>query len=344
VISTSIYLLNLITGNNCRENVFGENLNFFLFTHSITAESGGFFSLEIMQTNEYRRVLAYQYAESLIHAGYFEHGEKVKSCCQSFLALICEYCASLKMRAVVSHCHVRLCPFCEESRSLRNREICRELLDRVRVRPKMLTLTVRNRDEISADWISEIMKSFRRMRQRKRWKDLVRAGTVSLEITYSEQKGFHPHLHCSLDSDYFPQAEISEMWKSCTRSDGYVVDIREFKGVEELSKYVCKASDYAGEWKISAALFEAVKGKRLFGAFGAWYGLYQEIKKAIEADRKSKVCPDCSGPLTFFGSLDQNEVYLCKETGDFYVCEKKAREIRISHAQSLERWARAAGF
>ncbi len=295
---------------------------------------------------QYRRILAGQISANLRYGGLLVQAEKMENCCQLFSAMICEHCGSPFVRAVTSHCHVRLCPFCEELRSLGNRKVLRYLMKETELGSKFLTLTVKNRPEITPEWISEIWKSVRLFRQRKNWKEHVLGGVQSLEIIHHETTGYHPHVHFVLDSRYWNAFEISSTWEDITKGDGKIINIKEIHGdrVDEFCKYIAKASDYSDQWRVTTELFKAIRGKQLFSAFGAWYGLQKEIKKEIEEERQRQVCPDCGSELTFAGQVGTEDVYQCPETGDFFLCPEKAQETIMEHASRLARIAKARGF
>ena len=294
---------------------------------------------------EYLRFWADRIAANLRHGGYLKQAERMENCFKIFGSLLCEHCGSERLRALPHSCGVRLCPFDEEIRSVKNRRITRRHLKQVKLRPKFLTLTVKNRPEISGEWISETKESFRRLRRCQAWKDHVIGGLVSLEVTYTEKKGYHPHLHIVMDAGYWNQFELSRAWNEATRGDGRIINIKEIRGdrVDEFCKYVAKASDYSDQWRVTVALFKAIKGRRLFYGFGDWHGVVGEMEKEIEAERKNQKCPDCGSGLTWVGSVSAQDVYVCPVTLDYYVCVEKARETRMEYGSRLSRIAKARG-
>ncbi len=219
-------------------------------------------------------------------------------------------------------------------------------MEKIEIGAKFLTLTVKNRPEITSEWISDIWKSVRRFRQRRNWKDHVLAGVQSLEITYHETTGYHPHVHFAIDAHYWNAFDISSTWEKVSCGDGKITKIKEIRGnsVDEFCKYIAKTSDYSDQWRVTAALFEAVRGKRLFAAFGAWVGFQKEIEKEIKEERNRQLCPDCGSELTFTGQVGTDDVFQCPETGDFYLCVEKAKQTLVEHGTRLARIAKARGF
>jgi len=295
----------------------------------------------------YLRFLADRTAANLRHGGYLVQAERMENCCRLFSAQFCEHCGSEKLRASSPHhCHVRLCPFCEEIRAVKDRKISRRYLEKTKIWPVFLTLTVKNRPYITAQWISDNLKSFRRLRQRKAWDDHVVGGFYSLEVTHTEEKGYHPHIHIAMDAHYWNHREISRIWEEVTRGDGKIIAIKEIcgDGVEEFCKYVAKASQYSDQWRVTCELFKALSGKRLFAGFGEWFGAVKEMSIEIDAERKNQLCPECGSGLTWIGFVNEEDVYICPSHGDFYVSRGKAGEMILEHGNRLKRIARIKDF
>jgi len=295
---------------------------------------------------DYLRFWADRTAANLRHGGYLVEAERMENCCKIFSAMMCEHCGSDRLRASPHHCGVRLCPIDEERRAVSNRRITRILLKTPDLHLIFLTLTFKNRPEITGEWLSENTAGFRRFRNRKAWKEHVNGGLFTLEVIYTDEMGYHPHFHIVMDAKYWNQFEISRIWNEVTRGDGRIIDIRKIRGdrVDEFCKYVAKASQYSDQWKVTCALFEALKGKRLFSGFGGWYGLVGEIQKEIEAERESQKCPGCGSGLTWAGSVNAQDVYRCPVEGHFFILPEKARKMILEHGNRLKRIAGIKDF
>lgn len=196
-----------------------------------------------------------------------------------------------------------VCPFCAARRGSKTVE---RYLDRLRVvlqeRPGLklglLTLTVKNGPDL-VERHTHLECSWRRLQERRRdwlkkgrgYTELAKvAGALfSYEVT-NKGKGWHPHLHAIvLLDDWLDQGKLSAEWQAIT-GDSYIVDIRRIgKGLHdmldttgnivpdvvdaftEVSKYALKFSDLSFSDNLHA--FETLRGKRLQGAFGAFWGV-----------------------------------------------------------------------
>lgn len=196
-----------------------------------------------------------------------------------------------------------VCPFCAARRGSKTVE---RYLDRLKVvlqeRPRLklalLTLTVKNGPNL-VERHSHLESSWRKLQKRRRmalssgWGRTelakVSGALFSYEVT-NKGKGWHPHVHAIvLLDDWLDQGKLSAEWKRIT-GDSYIVDVRRIgKGLEQLldatgnvmpqvidaftevSKYALKFSDLSFSDNLHA--FETLRGKRLQGAFGAFWGV-----------------------------------------------------------------------
>lgn len=224
-------------------------------------------------------------------------------------------------------CKDRMCPSCQKRRSLvlfhQVKNICQSIQnENPTYKYLMLTLTVPNvKAENLSDEIKHLMKSWKRISERKEFKSKIKGWFRALEVTYnSERDDYHPHFHVLLcvSSNYFngknyiPQARWLELWQEATRYPQITqVDIRAIKpnkkrmakaadskpdidavssAAAEVAKYSVKPSDYLtklsdGTWvadkPIVNQLAESLNYKRLV-AFG---GIMKEhLKKLKLAD------------------------------------------------------------
>lgn len=102
----------------------------------------------------------------------------------------------------------------------------------------------------------------------------------SYEIKKGANSGlWHPHVHAVWLCNSIPnQKKLSEEWHSIT-GDSYIVDVREIAqenpadGFLEVFKYAVKFSDQKPEDTFHC--YKILKGKRLVGSFGDFYGIPQ---------------------------------------------------------------------
>ena len=215
--------------------------------------------------------------------------------CASYLVFHNYYTIDEVRLAKITTCQkTMLCPFCAARRGARQTQSYLEKFKEIRKEnpdlvPALLTLTVKNGDDLQERY-EHLKKSFMKYQEKRRdyfkkgvgFNELCKAkGAVfSYETTYSEENGWHPHIHAIvlLDS-YIDQKKMSQEWKKITK-DSEVIDIRKIqgdseaeitKGFAEVFKYSLKFSDLTLEQNLHA--FEVMRRKRLTGSFGLFWGV-----------------------------------------------------------------------
>lgn len=196
-----------------------------------------------------------------------------------------------------------VCPFCAARRGSKTVECYLERLsivaqERPGARLALLTLTVKNGPDLQ-ERHAHLERSWRTLQARRRdwlkkgrgWTELakVSGALFSYEVT-NKGKGWHPHLHAVvLLDDWLDQRKLSQEWHRIT-GDSFIVDVRQIgKGLHdivdpvgnvrpqvvdafcEVSKYALKFSDL--DFSDNLHAFETLRGKRLQGAFGAFWGV-----------------------------------------------------------------------
>ncbi|MBM7457305.1 hypothetical protein HNR62_003217 [Oceanisphaera litoralis] len=193
-----------------------------------------------------------------------------------------------------------LCPLCAIRRGaksvgayLKRFEVV--LAEKPNLRPYLLTLTVKNGHDLE-ERFAHLVNSFRRYQKRRRdsmdkgrgFNELckVEGACFSYEISHDPKHGFHPHVHMVVmvdpanPIDFNPKrpkaSKLSKEWHSIT-GDSFIVDCRPISqddpaaGFVEVFKYALKMSDMK-IWAQVQAHF-ALKGKRMTGAFGCFWGV-----------------------------------------------------------------------
>lgn len=174
-----------------------------------------------------------------------------------------------------SYCKARLCPLCSDRRArdlkLRVHGIVQKWTDL-----RHLTLTPLSTNAPLQDSIDKLVKDFRNLRQRPVWKQHVRGGVATIEVTLNSETGFwHPHLHVLIDGDYFPHQIISDTWKDVT-GDSSVVWIKRFikksRAANYITKYIAKPADFI-KWpgQRLTEFVKALTGRRTMITFGTSY-------------------------------------------------------------------------
>jgi hypothetical protein len=158
--------------------------------------------------------------------------------------------------------------------------------ERPELRPYLLTLTVKNGEDL-AERQAHLVRSLKRLTHHRRdfnagtrgapYTELCKAqGAVyTLELT-NKGNGWHPHCHMIVLAASQPSQEaLSIEWHKIT-GDSFIVDCRPIvgdpaEGFMEVFKYALKFSDLslADNWEAAQTL----KGKRLLGSFGLFRGV-----------------------------------------------------------------------
>lgn len=179
-----------------------------------------------------------------------------------------------RYRLVGDYCHDRWCQPCQKARGT---IACCNLRDRLQHRPtRLLTLTVvHNRHDSLAKLLATLRGGFQALRRSKLWQTHVSGGAFVLEITWSADHGWHPHLHVVLESKYIPYSELREAWRTAS-GGSYILDIRRIDSPEYAANYLAK---YLAK-PLTDRLFHhpdrlqeaivALHGCKLLGTFGSW--------------------------------------------------------------------------
>lgn len=231
-------------------------------------------------------------------------------------------------------CKDRLCPMCTWRKSLKIFGEMSAVMDRIETESRFifLTLTVKNiqGDKLS-DQIDDLFKGYKKLMQRKELKSAVKGWFRALEITYSQETGYHPHFHVVLQvhknyfgKNYIKQADYVRIWREVMRLDyDPQVDIRKIgggygneisgdyiggqdigKAVAESAKYTVKDSDYIypDDEKLTdevvQALDIALKGRRLIAYGGELKKIHHDVE--VENDQADKLRADVQGIVTTY--------------------------------------------
>ena len=170
-------------------------------------------------------------------------------------------------------CGLRWCPLCARVRRFLLCSQVSSWLQTLR-KPKFFTFTLRHSDAPLADQINRLYKCFRNLRLMLPVKKRLRGGIWFFQITKSQTDGrWHPHLHCLVDSSYFPQSYLSELWLTATGNSD-IVDCRAVRDLEKAAHYVARYSSAPADLRYldlcdSLELVQALHGRRLVGKWGS---------------------------------------------------------------------------
>lgn len=146
-----------------------------------------------------------------------------------------------KYRLVCNTCKQRWCPACRRSTNMHVRDYVRDLLTADhRDEWRFVTLTLRSTNAPLTTQLANLRKSFRKLRQRRFWRDRVKGGITITEITWNPtRKQWHPHYHVLVRGSFIPQRDLSSHWLSITKTS-MIVDIRRVRRVDNAVDYVTK--------------------------------------------------------------------------------------------------------
>lgn len=160
------------------------------------------------------------------------------------------------------------------------------------VRDSRLEALGRSQDRLGRD----IRAWYRTNGRWPRLRDLIGPGFSTLEVTYSQDHGWHPHRHLVTDSSFIPWALLVVLWREASQGEGQIVDIRAIKredrgAMREAVKYVTKP------WEIPSDKADELR-QVLFGRKRVW-----PLGGARPVCHEAK-CPGCGEPTSRCHALD----------------------------------------
>jgi plasmid rolling circle replication initiator protein Rep len=238
---------------------------------------------------------------------------EILDCGRSLWFLLKEHTKTKEQKLFLENmytCKDRFCPFCNWRRQMKYSKLIYAYLSKLQQKKKLryifLTLTVKNSKftDLRAS-IQHINKSFKRLKETRRWKSSILGYLRVLEVTIEKKRrGYvHPHFHVLLTVEpkyfdtkknlYIKQLEFAKMWKQALRVE-YTpsVDVRIIKqnkdknaivaAVSEMCKYPLKDTDISC---LNAKQFEELtiqlKNIRNINAGGI---LKEVLKKSVKID------------------------------------------------------------
>ena len=298
------------------------------------------------------RQMAAHLKNSDLHPEHHRYGHDVAGCA-NYLVFNHYYTVDQVRLAKARTCKRHLlCPFCARARAAKMVEKYLErfnLLQEQNPHQKavFLTLTVKNGPDLQ-ERFRHLVKAFRKYQEQRRdsikkgrgYNELskARGGVFSYEVT-NKGNGWHPHLHAVLlVDDFIDQRELSAEWERIT-GDSKIVDVRLLKpkgddmaeAFCEVFKYALKFSELSLDDNLEA--FDQLKGKRLQGAFGNFWGVKVPEKLTDE------LLPDLPY-LELFYKYDRNKGY---DLAEIKECEPdNQRDERFSTNLWEEKGANSA--
>lgn len=184
-------------------------------------------------------------------------------------------------------CGNRFCDICSGPRRRKVKgklnAIVRSLRKREGYGIKLMTLTIPNSVNAN-EGASTLIRSFRRLRQRRWFQNRCDGGAWVIEVT-GEPGRWHVHLHVMLESRFLPHAVLSRQWSKV--SPGHIVHIKALPSsaiIGYITAYISKSEVREAD---QVHLSQELKGFRLFQPFGTWHAI------AVSAEKLNYCCPSC---------------------------------------------------
>ncbi|MEP9488478.1 protein rep [Xanthomonas euvesicatoria] len=224
-----------------------------------------------------------------------------------------------KLRAANFCCTHLICGFCAIRRGARMMARYLERFTQARskrpdLQPFLVTLTVRNGPDLRErlDHLDKCLTRLNKRRHRPRCNSVITdiAGAVwSFEVTYSDTRGWHPHVHAVwLSSEEPDQFALRREWEEIT-GDSFMCDVRPIgavrrplddqqesdvvdpyaKGFAEVFKYALKAAELPPHVALDA--YTVLRGRRLVRSFGVFYGVPEPANDELADDIPTEDLP-----------------------------------------------------
>ncbi|ASQ51653.1 MULTISPECIES: protein rep [Staphylococcus] len=219
--------------------------------------------------------------------------------CNTFLSFVADKTLEKQKLYKANSCRNRFCPVCAWRKARKDALGLSLMMQYIKQEESkefiFLTLTTPNvKAEALEDEIKHYNASFRRMSNRKIFKDVVKGYVRKLEITYNKKRDdYNPHFHVliAVNKSYFTdkryyinQKKWLELWRSATKDESitqvHVQKIKQNNNKElyELAKYSSKDSDYLASQKVFDAFYKSLKGKQIL----VFSGLFKEARKLLK--------------------------------------------------------------
>lgn len=140
-----------------------------------------------------------------------------------------------------NRCHLRICPHCRLQLQKKNARRIREQVGEIGHHEwQFITLTMRHNTARLVQQLAQLRKAFRRLRQRKCWREAVDRGYAVIEIGWNaERQEWHPHLHVVAKTTFIDWSKLRADWRAVTGGSDQI-DCRWVDDKDEAISYVCK--------------------------------------------------------------------------------------------------------
>lgn len=183
-------------------------------------------------------------------------------------------------------CKMRICPVCR--RNIQRRSADR-VLDFMHIRGaskwQFITLTLKHSENPLKTQLDRLVRCFRKLRQRKLWRDSVQTGYAVIEVTFHAADSvapggrlrafseWHPHLHVVAQTEWIDWSALRKAWFAVT-GDSDNIDCQKVESSSHaahyVSKYIGKPPDInlRSDPRHAAEYYRSLQHRRLLMPFG----------------------------------------------------------------------------
>lgn len=253
----------------------------------------------------------YDAFHSLKALGKDQRAGKLIGCCRWFWK---ESLPCGSYRLIPMRCDDVFCPRCANRRSVPLQKKVLSKMNQSRFEYWFLTVTVKNRPQLTREFLTQMTAWFAELRETELWREHVIGGMYSLEVTFNRETGeWHPHYHVLIEVPKFePDGKtrkkvplprdwvyaIQALWLRLT-GDSHVVNVRRIHGrtskgrltrkvnmraIRDLVKYATKSADFAARPELVAEFCAAFKNVRRVQGFGS----FLKTTKQVADEEKEK--------------------------------------------------------
>lgn len=180
-------------------------------------------------------------------------------------------------RLAAFYCGDRFCKPCQASRGRNVRDQLTQLCEGKDM--LLVTLTLAASQDSFSVILTHLLASFRRLRNTKLWGKYCTGGAYVVESTLGSRKThFHVHMHILAEAKFLPRKQLSRQWRKCSKGS-FIVHVAKLtktaKAIKYVSAYASKgfSDEIMDDPQRLRECIVALRGRRLLGTFGGWYGI-----------------------------------------------------------------------
>jgi hypothetical protein len=248
-------------------------------------------------------------------------------------------CGTVKLMPY--HCNSPFCPGCCNRRSISLQKRISERINQSQHDYWHLVITVVSWADLSKPALKRLNKNLARLRETDVWKEQVTGGVYSVETTWNEGSGWHPHFHVLIETPKkLPLDWITRLkakWLEITGDSHYIRLERMYgldkkgrktrklnkRAIREIVKYATKAASFATRPELVRQFLDAFKNSRRMQAFGSFLGVTKEADKDEEKAAQPVGCA-CGKCLP-----EQFKLFRCVHVSDTRLMADGSRQLKL---------------